>query len=361
MNFKDGKSFLTKWTKGKSSSEANTSANVLSTENLSGGNAYQVQELNKVQKALDEATMCFKSEMDGAKISVKTKFEKENYDLWRLLNFQADYYCNVFEMKSNNSKLNNAIQIAKRTAFIFGKSGIYKMGETLIPIYIKSSKLANDGCYLWLEVSPAIEVLAQNSLLPKSNNVNSFNEKLKNTWDLKIYGEELNNVAILKWDANALGAWWKFLPFMNMQKRMLIMLNVEGYSLTKKFNNKVANPNTLSAEVDAYFDETNPFTYSSMINGEMPNKITSIELGGGTSTQHFTDFYREWLDIWYSILGRRFNNDFKKERNITDEVQASQSNFDILENEHKMYLENFARDLKLLTTFEIELEGKYVI
>lgn len=41
------------------------------------------------------------------------------------------------------------------------------------------------------------------------------------------------------------------------------------------------------------------------------------------------------------MLGRRINVDRKKERNITNEVEMSESNFDILENEIKINRINF--------------------
>lgn len=44
------------------------------------------------------------------------------------------------------------------------------------------------------------------------------------------------------------------------------------------------------------------------------------------------------------MLGRRINVDRKKERNITNEVEMSESNFDILENEIRVNRTNFLNE-----------------
>ena len=38
------------------------------------------------------------------------------------------------------------------------------------------------------------------------------------------------------------------------------------------------------------------------------------------------------MNTYYSLLGRRCNIDMKAERNVSGEIEASQSNFDILES-----------------------------
>lgn len=45
------------------------------------------------------------------------------------------------------------------------------------------------------------------------------------------------------------------------------------------------------------------------------------------------------------MLGRRLNVDRKGERNITKEVESSQDNFAILENEIKIFKTNFLKDV----------------
>lgn len=45
------------------------------------------------------------------------------------------------------------------------------------------------------------------------------------------------------------------------------------------------------------------------------------------------------MDKYYELFGRKHNVDFKKERNTTSEVDASQEQFDVIINETKKYLE----------------------
>ncbi|MGL5657425.1 MAG: hypothetical protein ACRCXY_11410 [Fusobacteriaceae bacterium] len=49
------------------------------------------------------------------------------------------------------------------------------------------------------------------------------------------------------------------------------------------------------------------------------------------------------------MIGRRYNTDEKKERNVSSEIEASQHNFDVLERSNQLYTELFITQLEDIT------------
>lgn len=306
---------------------------------MSGGNSKAIHEQQQAQVDIDKATIAYSNHYNSLNTNISKvmvdQFSAEQYDIWRLLNFQADYYCNLFTVQCESTSLLWAIQTAQRVAFIYGVSGIYWFGNRYIPFYVRKSELGIDGQYIRMQIAPATTILPQQSQLPKKYPVL-----------FTLEAEDIaKNVAIFKWDTLALGAWYKFGPFINQQKRMFEMLTTEGYSLIKKFDYKVNDPSAFIEEFKLYYSTNNPYIISSKVGDEFSNKINMLQVNSG-SAQNFVNYFYEWQNIWYQILGRRNNTDMKKERNVTNEVEASQSNFDILETDHYLHFKVFVKRLE---------------
>ena len=316
---------------------------------MNRGNTYQIKKELESQNEINNATLSYKA-LSKVENYFSRKFKKEQYDIWRLLNFQADYYCNIFPIETSNGTLNQAIQIAKRTAFIYGMSGIYKLGTTFIPIYFVEKKFNNDGTINKCKIASAVQIMGQQAQTPN----------VKNMWTMELNEIDIvDNLAILKWDTLSMGAWWKFLPFIEQWKRLLTMLNIEGYSLTKKFSLKAVDTSVITKELDIFFNHEIPFTIEHRLQGDISNKIELNELSkSNAETTPFLSYYTFWEQTWYKILGRRYNADFKKERNITSEVDATQNTFDILESDVFIHHKIFVDKLKNITSMEIEIRNE---
>lgn len=73
-------------------------------------------------------------------------------------------------------------------------------------------------------------------------------------------------------------------------------------------------------------------------------------------TSKYLEIYDGMLDAYYHLFGIRNNVDYKKERNVSSEVQASQSFFDRMENEYLKMFKIFAKDFKNKAHIEIKLK-----
>lgn len=73
-------------------------------------------------------------------------------------------------------------------------------------------------------------------------------------------------------------------------------------------------------------------------------------------TSKYLEIYDGMLDAYYHLFGIRNNVDYKKERNVSSEVQASQSFFDRMENEYLKMFKIFMKDFKNKAHIEIKLK-----
>lgn len=73
-------------------------------------------------------------------------------------------------------------------------------------------------------------------------------------------------------------------------------------------------------------------------------------------TSKYLEIYDGMLDAYYHLFGIRNNVDYKKERNVSSEVQASQSFFDRMENEYYKMFKIFMKDFKNKSGIEIQLK-----
>lgn len=136
-----------------------------------------------------------------------------------------------------------------------------------------------------------------------------------------------------------------FLPFIKLQSNLLDMLTTEGFTLIKKLNYQASSPTVIKDEMKNFFNPKSPFNLSTFIDDEMKSRFKVLNLKEDDKN-NFLQYFEFTMNTYYSLLGRRFNIDMKAERNVSGEIEASQSNFDILEYEHVIQMENFIKDFK---------------
>ncbi|MBR2507993.1 MAG: hypothetical protein IKB98_00255 [Clostridia bacterium] len=73
-------------------------------------------------------------------------------------------------------------------------------------------------------------------------------------------------------------------------------------------------------------------------------------------TSKYLEIYDGILDAYYHLFGIRNNVDYKKERNVSSEVQASQSFFDRMENEYIKMFKIFAKDFQKKAGVQINIK-----
>lgn len=73
-------------------------------------------------------------------------------------------------------------------------------------------------------------------------------------------------------------------------------------------------------------------------------------------TSKYLEIYDGIIDAYYHLFGIRNNVDYKKERNVSSEVQASQSYFDRMEQEYVKMFKIFAKDFQKKAGVQINIK-----
>ncbi|MEG1151094.1 MAG: hypothetical protein RSD51_03305 [Malacoplasma sp.] len=335
-----------------------TTADVFSNEPpLTGGNTYANNTVLKTQIQIDESTIPSLNPInENANYqSIIATFNNSISDkvlnFWWLLNLQADYFVNRFQVKTGSALLNQAIYLCFRIHFLFGNCGIYRSGNTFIPVYeIKSTRNAS-GIITEIIASSAYDIISQASTFDYSKKF----EIGKGSNRIKIVGDDLvNNYARLPLTSIGVGAIVLFLPFIKSQEQILKKIYMYSLIFTKKIIYEIADPATTKIELDLFFDSNIPILLKIGGLGANGSGFQVDGVGDTSDVKNIMDYYDFFVETNYHLLGRRFNIDSKKERNITSEIDASQDNFDILENEDNILKTDFLNKLKEISGIDWE-------
>lgn len=149
---------------------------------------------------------------------------------------------------------------------------------------------------------------------------------------------ELTNLFIFKWNQQTIGAYVLMLPFCRLQQMWLNQITILSILQSKQFYVK----QTLKGEDKSWVKNfLNPKLIWLVIRKGL-GLTDKVEMIDNTSLlQNISvaiDNYKKLVDIYNDIFGVKNNTDFKKERNVSDEIEASQDQFNALQNE---YITNF--------------------
>lgn len=155
---------------------------------------------------------------------------------------------------------------------------------------------------------------------------------------VELSAKELTNLFIFKWNQQCLGAYVLMLPFCKLQQMWLNQITMLSILQSKQFYIK----QTLKSEDKSWvINFLNP-KYVWLIIRKGLGLSDKVELIDNTALlQNISvaiDNYKKLVDIYNDIFGIKNNTDFKKERNVSDEIEASQDQFNALQNE---YITNF--------------------
>lgn len=289
-----------------------------------GGNSFQLQ---KILEARNNQVLAYLSD---------NKINREMYSEWELLNFQADYNASIVRFTFQDSLLDNMIYLIFRLNFLYGNVGVYFKDGKPIPIVENKTKIDEYGNITSIEGFNGYELLQSNGLLSE------VESKLKKRYFLSKKDQE-NYVRMYAASYN-FGAYVRWMKFIRMWNELLKIINTYSYLLIKKVMYNVNDESAAIDEIKRFFDTNSPFLINKDTNSPDSNKF---EIAGGDNggTADIFNYYDRWLEIYYTMLGRRINVDRKKERNVTDEIEMSESNFVILENEIKINRINFLNNI----------------
>lgn len=309
---------------------------------ITGGNAYEIQHVLAAQDSINKNTI--------PKLNIKKyigRVEETSYTIYWLLQFHANYFVSLFPVKTKDPKINQMIYDCFRVHFLYGSCGIYKKGDVLIPLYENKVHTNKLGEITKIEFKNIRDLLASKSL-----------DDFKSVGTCLVLDKEEieKNYARLRTTSIGFGAIVTWLPFIKQQESLLKKIYMYSYVFHRKISYKAQDVSTSAEELDAFFNEDIPFFLELDADVGTGNKFTTESINNGTSggVVELREYYDFFIETYYHLLGRRYNVDTKKERNITSEVNASQTNFDILHNEDRICKEDFLNEVTRITGVEWE-------
>lgn len=304
---------------------------------ISGGNAYETRFSLKAQDLINKNTIP-KLRLDKYKV----RLNELSYNFYWLLQFHANYFVSIFPVKTESPELNKLIYECFRIHFMYGNCGIYKKGDLLLGLYEKKVHTNKLGEITKIEFQNIFDLLAAKDV-DSANAVDIC---------LVLDKEELDkSYARLRTTSIGFGAIVTWLPFIKQQESLLKKIYMYSFVFHRKIAYKAQDLSTSGDELDAFFNEDVPFYVELDADMGTGNRFSTEGISHGTSggVNELIDFYNFFVQTYYHLLGRRNNVDTKKERNITSEVNASQSNFDTLHIEDRICKEDFLNRVKEIT------------
>lgn len=262
-----------------------------------------------------------KKEISNAIRKTNLNFNK-TYNVWWLLQFQADYFSNLVNYKLDDYQINRQVGLAIRLGVIYGCSILWKHGEKITAMYVNSLELDEEGYPLRARMYRGDMVLLNQSMDLQNMKLNWIDRDVSNEDEFFVFiANDVNLGGLLKW-----------MPFLNTLETLLQMLNTHSYSYLKTILYNVRDKKSFLEDLELFFDANNPFLINTMDENVLANRFKEFEIHKGVNTADgLINFIKDFLNIYYDLIGRRYNSDKKKERNIASEVEATQENFDILQ------------------------------
>lgn len=261
------------------------------------------------------------------------------YDEYYLMLFQKNYFVNLYDIECEDKDFKKAWYLALEIAFFYGDFAFINKSigseNKIVPVYLvektfdEIGNLESDFKY-----QNAIDIVPLISSSSNWKDRPDFKVKtFKNSFDF-VYG---------KWNAQSYGAWIWLYKFIKLQKQLMYLTTSSAYLQKEVLFYKVNNTDTVEDEIKSLYNPKTNIIKSIGVNWEnndakMENRWMCDKLSKD-STMTINEVYDWHMQKWYEIFGRKYNVDFKKERNVTSEVDASQEQFDILQNETKKYLQ----------------------
>lgn len=301
---------------------------------ISGGNSFSMNEYLNAKEAnihlfkernvqsLDSFTSRITAELDAQSIN-------NTYNYWFILNFMADYFSNIVPFRFKDVNIQRAVMIAIRLGVIYGQSALWWNDNKLAGMYINNLEHDEMGYPKVLDLASGVSLL-----LTQSKQYDGTTE-FKGYEDLKVVPKEVDDNIFTFLPYNyRVGGLINWRPFLLTFERLLKMVYTNSFQYAKSFTYRVNDVQMAYDEIKMFFNNENPFLIE-VGNDDTPlaNRINKIEIGDSGSSYNLFTFIKDYLNLFYELIGRRENTDKKNERNIKGEVQASQNNFDVLQNE----------------------------
>lgn len=313
---------------------------------LSGGNTLQTVAK---EEAIDNFALENLREMSQSTGSSSFGY---SYSFYAMINFEADWYVGKYPVNSADRRLNEVVMEVIRRAFFSGIAGF--MMDPITREYKAVTIRKLEYKYNLIKRFEYTEDIETDSPLMSSP---------KTTWKTATE-EELPNIAICRWGYGwrGQGAWVFLNPYIRQQEFLYSQIYTYSKLLMKKIVYHVQNPAAAKTELEI-FNDISPFIFNikpDYMNGEaLRNKFEEWGIDSKDALLIF-EFIERFQKSYAALLGRNFNVDGKVsgERNLTSEINVSQSNLDQIQNTTDQLIGDFLKAVEEMTGVIIEQGGE---
>ena len=303
-------------------------------QKISNGDLFEVAQKLRAQKEIDLRYYVNSQNVDNKIVQM---IDNQMLNAYWLLELQTNYFANSFNYEIDDMNLYQKIKMMIRVAFKNGIAGIYKVKDNYLVVAISN-----------LETDHYQNVIKAKAININNSNIDFTESTLKNFAEYEI--NDVENLCVFKWGSAGLSAWITIYKLCLIQQDLLTMINVDKFSYLKKLVHIVNDPSSSSQEVDDYFNIYKPFL-KKLKGTDLKNRIEVIAEAQNSNPNVLIEFYKQTMGIYYAIYGRRTNNDYKKERSITQEIGLTSDNYKILEkdwiDEFKVFAYNFKKQFNI--------------
>ena len=303
-------------------------------QKISNGDLFEVAQKLRAQKEIDLRYYVNSQNVDAKIVQM---IDNQMLNAYWLLELQTNYFANSFNYEIEDMNLYQKIKMMIRVAFKNGIAGIYKVKDNYLVVAISN-----------LETDHYQNVIKAKAININNSNIDFTESTLKNFAEYEI--NDVENLCVFKWGSAGLSAWITIYKLCLIQQDLLTMINVDKFSYLKKLVHIVNDPSSSSQEVDDYFNIYKPFL-KKLKGTDLKNRIEVIAEAQNSNPNVLIEFYKQTMGIYYAIYGRRTNNDYKKERSITQEIGLTSDNYKILEkdwiDEFKVFAYNFKKQFNM--------------
>ena len=303
-------------------------------QKISNGDLFEVAQKLRAQKEIDLRYYVNSQNVDNKIVQM---IDNQMLNAYWLLELQTNYFANSFKYEIEDMNLYQKIKMMIRVAFKNGIAGIYKVKDNYLVVAISN-----------LETDHYQNIIKAKAININNSNIDFTESTLKNFAEYEI--NDVENLCVFKWGSAGLSAWITIYKLCLIQQDLLTMINVDKFSYLKKLVHIVNDPSSSSQEVDDYFNIYKPFL-KKLKGTDLKNRIEVIAEAQNSNPNVLIEFYKQTMGIYYAIYGRRTNNDYKKERSITQEIGLTSDNYKILEkdwiDEFKVFAYNFKKQFNM--------------
>lgn len=292
---------------------------------ISNGNWSAVNEILKAQAEKAKLTWSnVDAELNDVDKEILTYTDstvpQKYFIYWQYCN----YFTNIFKYETNSSYMNSQIKKMLSIGFFNGKAGLY---------YNEVTQRWQAVAVNRIHTTPYGIVRGYDISLTYNFNITDATNDGR-TSDIYMKYVPAKKLVYYQMKQHGFSCWVWLRELVEIQERMLKQITVCNLIDNKIIGIGVENKTDLIGMLKNYLNPLKWFVkYRDSNSLTRDIKFLNQDNNNNDISLKYLEIYRQTMGIYKDMHGIRNNLDFKKERNLTGEINATQQWFDILENE----------------------------